>query len=304
MEKQLSVAPLDAFESFLAERSDERICVITPGGNHGDTLIHMGLVKKLDELGIDYVCRNLEEKYTRRKNYGLKYLLNIAASKLGVERGFKLIDIPEETDLILFEGGGYMNDIWYGLVLLRQILRRNSQPIAIAPQSYWFKDTDFLGMLAGERPVTLFCRDLYSRELLASKPTPPNIRILASGDTALYLGRPDLEGFIDQYDEIYDLICFRKDRESRITSKLREEVLATSESPRVGDVSKEGSLRIFVSTVANAMRVHTDRLHVAILSHVLGREATLYDSFYHKSRGVYEYSLMQNPMINFIEFTR
>ena len=295
---------MDAFESFLAEHRDDKICAITPGGNHGDTLIHMGLVKKLDELGIEYVCRNLEENYTRRRAVGLKYLLNIAASRLGVDGGFRLIDIPEDTGLILFEGGGYMNDLWYGLVLLREILRRHDQPIAIAPQSYWFKDTDFLGMLEGERPVTLFCRELYSRELLTSKPTPPNVQILASGDTALYLRRPDLEGLIDQYDEKYDLICFRRDRESKIPSELMRKVIATSESPRVGDISKEGSLGDFVSTIANAGRVHTDRLHVAILSHVLGREATLYDSFYHKNRGVFEYSLRQNPMIKFIEFTR
>jgi exopolysaccharide biosynthesis predicted pyruvyltransferase EpsI len=295
---------LDAFESFLAEHRDDKICAITPGGNHGDTLIHMGLVKKLDELGIEYVCRNLDENYTKRRADGLKYLLNIAASRLGIKGGFRLIDIPEDTGLILFEGGGYMNDLWYGLVLLREILRNHSQPIVIAPQSYWFKETDFLSMLAGERPVTLFCRELHSRELLTSKPTPPNVQILASGDTALYLGRPDLESRIDQSNDIYDLICFRRDRESRIPSKLREEVIATSESPRVGDISKDGSLGDFVSTVANAMRVHTDRLHVAILSHVLGREATLYDSFYHKSRGVYEYSLRQNQKINFIEFTR
>ena len=298
------MAPLDAFEAFLAEHRDDKICAITPGGNHGDTLIHMGLVKKLDELGIEYVCRNLEENYTRRRGDGLKYLLNIASLKLGMDGGFKLIDIPEDTGLILFEGGGYMNDLWYGLVLLREILRSHDQPIAVAPQSYWFKDTNFLGMLAGERPVTLFCRELYSHELLASEPTPPNVQILTSGDIALYLGRPDLESLIDQYNDIYDLICFRRDRESRIPSKLREEVIATSESPRVGDISKVGSLRDFVSTVANAMRVHTDRLHIAILSHILGREATLYDSFYHKSRGVYEYSLRQNLMINFIEFTR
>ena len=295
---------MDAFEAFLAEHRDDKICAITPGGNHGDTLIHMGLVKKLDELGIEYVCRNLEENYTRRRGDGLKYLLNIAASSLGMKGGFRLIDIPEDTGIILFEGGGYMNDLWYGLVLLGEILRRHDQPIAIAPQSYWFKDTDFLGMLAGERPVTLFCRELYSRELLTSKPTPPNVQILASGDTALYLGRPDLESPIDQCNDMYDLICFRRDRESRIPSKLREEVITASESPRVGDISKMGSLRDFVSSVANARRVHTDRLHVAILSHILGREATLYDSFYHKSRGVYEYSLRQNPTIKFIEITR
>ena len=235
---------------------------------------------------------------------GVKYLLNIAASQLGIERGFNLIDVPEDADLILFEGGGYLNDIWYGLVLLRQTLWRHGQPIAVAPQSYWFKDTDFLGMLAGERTVTLFCRESYSHELLASQPRPENIRVFTSGDTALYLERSDLKNLIDETGESYDLICFRRDRESLIPDEMRREVAETSEATLVGDISKIGTLRDFVSAVTNARRIHTDRLHVAILSHILGREATLYDSLYHKSRGVYEYSLRQNPMINFIEFTR
>jgi exopolysaccharide biosynthesis predicted pyruvyltransferase EpsI len=297
------VAPLDAFESFLAEHSDERICAITPGGNHGDTLIHMGLVKKLEELGVDYTCRNLQEAYRRRRTVGLKYLLNIAASRLGVEQGFNLLDIPRDTDLILFEGGGYMNDVWYGLVLLRQVLRRHRQPVAVAPQSYWFDETDFLGMLAGERPVTLFCREMHSYGLLTSQARPQNIRILTSGDTALYLDRSDLESLINETGESYDLICFRNDKESLIPDRLRREVTEASEAPRVGDISKEGSLRDFVSTIANARRIHTDRLHVAILSHVLGREATLYEGLYHKSRGVYEYSLMQDPRIVFKEIS-
>ena len=298
------MAPLDAFESFLAKHVDDKICAITPGGNHGDTLIHMGLVKKLDELGVDYVCRNLEEDYRRRRMVGVKYLLNIASSKLGMERGFNLIDVPEDADLILFEGGGYMNDIWYGLVLLRQILRRHGQPIAVAPQSYWFEETDFLGMLAGERRVTLFCRETYSHELLASKPRPENVRVFTSGDTALYLERSDVEDLIDETGESHDLICFRRDRESLIPDETRRDVVEASEAPRVGDISKTGSLRDFVSAVANARTIHTDRLHVAILSHILGREATLYDGLYHKSRGVYEYSLRLDPKIKFVEYVR
>jgi len=88
-----------------------------------------------------------------------------------------------------------------------------------------------------------------------------------------------------------------------IPDRLRREVTETSEAPRLGDISKEGSLRDFVSTVANARRIHTDRLHVAILSHVLGREATLYEGSYHKSRGVYEYSLSQDANIVFKEIS-
>ncbi|MCJ7731705.1 hypothetical protein MUP51_05255 [Candidatus Bathyarchaeota archaeon] len=44
---------MDSFEEYLAENRHLSMSVITPGGNHGDTLIHMGLVKKLEEYDIE-----------------------------------------------------------------------------------------------------------------------------------------------------------------------------------------------------------------------------------------------------------
>jgi len=64
---------MDAFESFLAEHADEKLCTVAPGGNHGDTLIHMGMVKKLEEAGCDYQCVNLEEVYGRNRLVGVNW---------------------------------------------------------------------------------------------------------------------------------------------------------------------------------------------------------------------------------------
>ena len=241
----------DAFTSFLEEHRGDRICTVTPGGNHGDTLIHMGLVKVLDFLGVEYTCLNLEEAYREKPTMALKYLLNIAAWRTGLNLGFGLLDIPGNTDLILFEGGGYMNDIWYGPVLLRQVLQRHKKPVAVAPQSYAFRGTDFMGMLPRDRPVTLFSRERYSLEHLSEMmPRPANVSLRLSQDTALYL---------------------------------------------------RGSLSNFVSAVANARRIYTDRLHVSILAHILGKEVTLYSNRYHKNRGVYEFSLSGDSKVVFVE---
>ena len=292
---------MDAFTSFLREHEDDRIYTVTPGGNHGDTLIHMGLVKKLEETGISYECWNLEEVYGERMVVGLKYLLNIAGWRLGVDPGLKLLDVPEDTDLILFEGGGYMNDVWYGPVLLRQALGRYRQPVAVAPQSYMFERTNLRGMLPDDRPITLFCRERYSLEHMSAIARLPNVRMDLSGDTALYIERRDLTELISPSDRAYDLICFRRDKESLIPRQEREQILKNSEDPFVGDISKRGSLSDFVSAVANAGRVYTDRLHVAILAHILGKETTLYGNRYHKNRGVYEYSLSQDPKVTFVD---
>jgi len=292
---------MDAFEEFLREHSSKKFCTVTPGGNHGDTLIHMGLNKKLDEHGIEYTSLNLEKIYSRDVVSGLKYVLNIAAWKTGLERGFQLLEIPGDADLILFEGGGYMNDIWYGPVLLKQILKRHDQPVVVAPQSYWFESTDLMGHFTDDRPVTLFCRERRSLELLQGMPQPPNVDVKISGDTALYLDAEDLRPLIKPALGPYDLICFREDKESIIAPKKRREIIESSEAPLVADISKKGDLGDFVSTIANARHVHTDRLHVAIAAHILRKEAMLYPNRYHKNRGVYEYSLAGDPEIRFID---
>jgi len=292
---------MDAFEEFLREHSGERLCTVTPGGNHGDTLIHLGLIKKLDEHGIDYTSLNLEEVYGGDIVTGLKYVLNITAWKMGLEAGFQLLEIPDDADLILFEGGGYMNDIWYGPVLLREILKRQDQPVVVAPQSYWFESTDLMGHFKDGRPVTLFCRERRSLALLQGMTRPNNVDIKVSDDTALYLDIEDLRPYIKSAWEPYDLICFRKDKESIIAPEKRREIIESSDNPLVEDISKKGDLGDFISTVMDASLVHTDRLHVAIAAHILGKGATLYPNRYHKNRGVYEYSLSGNPKIRFID---
>jgi len=292
---------MDAFEEFLREHSGERLCTVTPGGNHGDTLIHMGLIKKLDECGIGYTSLNLEEVYGRDAVTGLKYVLNIASWKMGLEAGFQLLEIPADTDIILFEGGGYMNDIWYGPVLLRQILKGHPQPVVVAPQSYWFESTDLMGYIKDGRHVTLFCRELKSLELLQGIDRPPNVGLKTSGDTALYLDADDLTPLIRPAGEPYDLFCFRKDKESMIAPERRREIVESSDAPLYEDISKKGTLGDFISTVANARQIHTDRLHVAITAYILGKGAKLYPNRYHKNRGVYEYSLSEDREIRFID---
>jgi exopolysaccharide biosynthesis predicted pyruvyltransferase EpsI len=291
----------DEFEAFLEDRCHLRICAVTPGGNHGDTLIHMGLVKKMDELGIDYTCMNLEEAYNRDRIVGAKYLINIASDRIGLRRGFQLLNIPADTELILFEGGGYMNDIWYGHTLLRQILRRHKQPVAVGPHSFWFQRSGFLELFRGDRPVTIFCRERYSLDLLRGEQVPPNVDLRLSKDTALYLNRKDLEDLAELKVGGHDLVCFRNDRESIVPEETKQEIIGSLANPLVEDISKKGSLGEFVSTVAGAGRVFTDRLHVAIAAHILGRRTRLYGNRYHKNRGVYEYSLREDPMIEFIE---
>ncbi|MBX5321127.1 MAG: polysaccharide pyruvyl transferase family protein [Candidatus Bathyarchaeota archaeon] len=295
---------MDEFESFLVENGNKKIYVISPGGNCGDTLIHMGLVKKLKGVNADYIYMNLEEVYKKRISVGVKYLLNIASFKAGLDLHFRLFRIPREVELILFEGGGYMNDLYYGLVLLKEILEDSKKTsVAVAPNSFWFRKTDFKALLASERPVTLFCREKYSYALLSEIPLPENVEVHLSKDTSLYLTREDLDGLILSKARKNNLVCFRSDRESMIPKKAKQQIIKkvkeNSSNLLVADISKWGSLKAYVSAVANSSKIYTDRLHVAIVAHILRKEFTLFDNCYHKNRGVYEYSLKADPKARF-----
>ncbi len=282
---------MDAFTEFLWENRDRKIVTITPGGNHGDTLIHMGLVKKLEEQCYDYTSLNLENMYRGNLVIGGKYLMNIFLWRMGVDAGFRLLDIPEDVDLVLFEGGGYMNDIWYGPTLLRTVMRQTEAPIAVGPQSYVFNRTKIADYFMAGREATLFCRERYSHDHLTEQGLPPSVHLKVSPELALYLDPEDLEEYTEPREERYQLVAMRRDREASVSEKLLLEIEEACDNPVTRDISMEGSLTDFVSWVANAETVYTDRLHVAILSSILGKDATLFGNRYHKNRGVWEYSL-------------
>lgn len=295
---------MDDFESFLVENENKKIYVISPGGNCGDALIHMGLIKKLKGVNADYIYMNLEEVYKKRISVGVKYLLNIASFKAGLDLHFRLFRIPREVELILFEGGGYMNDLYYGLILLKEILKDSQKtPVAVAPNSFWFRKTDFKSLLASERPVTLFCREKYSYALLSETRLPKNVEVHLSKDTSLYLTREDLDELILSKAGKNNLVCFRIDRESIIPKRAKQQIIKkvseNSSNLLVADISKWRSLKAYVSTVANSSKIFTDRLHVAIVAHILRKDFTLFNNCYHKNKGVYEYSLKKDPKAKF-----
>lgn len=281
---------MDPFDSFLHENRDKKTIIITPGGNHGDTLIHMGHVKKMEEHGFDYTCYNLEEKYSRNPFLAAKYLANILLWKLGSGWGFKLVDIPSNVELILFEGGGYVNDVWFGQPLLNQVLKRNHQTVAVGPQSYRFSKAS-IETYDEARKLYLFCRENPSFEHMKQMDLPSNIHLDESPEVALFLTRNDLTQYMDPRETGYQLLAFRKDKESAIGWDLIEEILHQCENPIQRDISVKGTLSEFISYVEYAERIFTDRLHVAILGSILGKDVTLFGNMYHKNRGVWEKSL-------------
>ncbi len=281
---------MDSFEEFLKESRDMRTLLVTPGGNHGDSLIHLGHIKKLEEFGFDYQCFNLGERYKWNPFLGFKYLANITLWKTGSRRGFKLVDVPPCTELILFEGGGYMNDIWFGLTLINQVLRRNHRVVAVGPQSYRFS-ANSAKAFDTNNVVHLFCREKASHERLSEMSLNENIKVSTSPEVALYLTRSDLLKYIEPRQRGYELVAFRNDKESAVKTRTKTKVYANCINPISRDISMRDSLTDFISMVEHADQIYTDRLHVAVLATILDKKVTLYGNMYHKNRGVWEYSL-------------
>jgi exopolysaccharide biosynthesis predicted pyruvyltransferase EpsI len=323
---------LDKLEETILRYRNSRFVVVEPGGNHGDRLIYKGMMKKLKQLQIEYVVSQYQEGFKipllSKLYFGpWKRILKVASSanKLGQSWSFainkvdrwihekilKPYKIPATpSDVILIHGGANMNDLWpHGIRLLKSVLHYNPHNvIIIGPQTYWFNETWFPALfIKAKQDIYLFCREKFSYNLLNSLRLPRNVHVLLSHDTTFYLSKEDFH--IRQGN--YDLICLRTDKESTVFKK-KEEATKFFEGMTQGGQLKSKILiedssllrdyRDFIRIIETSKRIYTDRLHVAILAAILGKEAVLYPNSYYKTRGVYEYSLSNYPNVNFVTF--
>jgi len=323
---------LDKLEKVLVKYRSKKFLVVEPGGNNGDRLIYMGMEKKLKELGIEYTVLRYEESPSFSLLHILyfgpwKRILNIvnvlSKSNNSLETVISKIDkwVYERTlrtniiqadpaYVILIHGGANINDLYgHGIRLLKSLVKHNPNSVVIvAPQTYWFRETSFpeLFLNAGQE-IHLFCREKYSYNLLKSMNLPENVHINLSHDTIFYLSEKDFHA----RNGAYDLICFRTDKESAIFRKTRD-LIQLSEKAIIdlrqskkrivaGDISLLDDFRDFVNLIEGSRKVFTDRLHVAILATILGKDTILYPNSYYKNKGVYEYSLSKYSNLKFVE---
>ncbi|MFX1521778.1 MAG: polysaccharide pyruvyl transferase family protein, partial [Promethearchaeota archaeon] len=301
-----------------------------PGGNHGDRLIYKGMEKKLKQHQIKYLVLKYQECFRLPLLSTLFFgfchrILNVARSinKLGenwnpailkldkwiyekILRPYKIQATP--NDVILIHGGGNMNDIWHGIWLLKSVLQHTNNVLIVGPQTYWFNEISFPDLFTKtKQDIYLFCREKFSYQLLNSLRLPRNVQVLLSNDTSFYLSKEDFnvcEGY-------HDLICLRTDKESALFQKKEEiarffESLTLATMPEkkifVKDLSLVKDFRDFIHLIETSKKVYTDRLHVAIVAAILGKETVLYTNSYYKNRGVYDYSLSNYPNVKFALF--
>ena len=283
------------FLRFLRERAHLRTYLEPMQGNNGDGLILLSS----------------------------KYLLN----KLGVP----VVATPAEAQQIFINGGGAMNDVGgFGIgILERHRTRFPHTPCFIGPSTYRFRGIDFAPVMRiGEAPLDFFARDFESGENVTELNPPANVRVQYSQDIAFELqGSEFIEQIKAKVSQKHVLIAMRKDREgtaspliqkakckwlprkirrplSAIRDRLAargakgqlEKILAGEDFPKdlpriYRDVSVSVPFDEYVAKVRDAAVVITDRLHVAILAHLLDKRLVMLPGSYHKIRGVYQMSM-------------
>lgn len=312
---------MDEFEKTISYFKDRLFNVIEPGGNHGDALIYLGLEKMFRRMGLNYKLFKYKEKIdgffrVYRKCRGLvsRLLDYLFATENGKEIILSKFDYFlfeyyirrwkitfDKDSIILIEGGANINDLWgHGIRLLRLLIYHNPHAsIIVAPQSYYFKTTNFPSIFKrfkGE--AYLFSREKYSYSFLSKMKLPNNIKIKLSHDTVFCLSKDDFQ----KGKPSYDLLCFRGDEESIINEEVKRVVRKIAENPLEIDASKEAkNLDEFVSIITNSKKVYTDRLHVAILAAISEKRVFLFPNNYWKTKGVYEYSLSRHKNVTFID---
>jgi exopolysaccharide biosynthesis predicted pyruvyltransferase EpsI len=248
--------------------------------------------------------------------------------------GCKLVDSPGKAEQIVIRGGGVMVDIYQTdfkkLVEYRE--KYPSVPLIYGPSTFRFRGADFRKIceISSASPLILFARDHNSAQAVREINPPAHCEIHVSHDLAFELYDSDFIADLRRNcAEKHILIAMRKDKEGfakvltktsgtwlpksvrrplswvrdRLVAHVSQDIVETilkqehvsDNLPRIyRDVACSLSFEEFVASIRDAALIVTNRLHVAVLGHLLNKRvviicATEYHE--HKIKGVYELSM-------------
>jgi exopolysaccharide biosynthesis predicted pyruvyltransferase EpsI len=132
--------------------------------------------------------------------------------------GVMLTREPKHAEVIVFNGGFAMSDIWrHALEKLKYYSRRYPDiPLMVLPSSFYFDTTDFTSLLEGRRtPVFLYARERASLKILEAIAFPCDASLGLDHDMAFYLrGTAYLQQLQSQKATEHILLVERGDLES------------------------------------------------------------------------------------------
>lgn len=255
---------------FLERYKDREVYFVPNPGNAGDAAIAWGTYCLLDRIGLKY-------------------------------RILKSRDMPPLTNqLILFGGGGNLIEGKYTDLyrLIKKYIKDNE--CIILPHT--IHGYDDIVSYVNKGNLTIFCREETSYNICAMANEHSTKNIYLSDDLAFQIN-PDLllpyknrkgEGVAN---------CFRIDSESAGKIKLPRDNMEISFSwngPLWHDRElTESVVRSLLIYLSRFEVVHTDRLHVAILSTLINRTVYLYSNSYYKNFSIYKNTLRRYPNVFF-----
>ncbi|MCL0389549.1 polysaccharide pyruvyl transferase family protein [Klebsiella pneumoniae] len=195
-----------------------------------------------------------------------------------------------ETDILIFGGGGNLIEGLYseGDDFIQNNIGKFHKVIIMPSTIRGYSDL-FINNID---KFVVFCRENITFDYIKSLNYEPNKNVFITDDMAFYL---DLNKYLS-LKPVYkkQANCFRTDSES-LTGDYKENnhdiSLTWNGDYWDNEFLARNSTRCMINFLEEYKVVNTDRLHVAILASLLGKEVNFYPNSYYKNEAVYNYSL-------------
>lgn len=205
----------------------------------------------------------------------------------------------EAFDLIVYGGGGQLVPPYADGLMFLQHCARIGKPVIVLPHTVAGYGAE-LRAISGT--LRILCRELVSYEGLIRDGFPRE-RLGLGHDMALSIS-PGFFTNSARQPGIGTSYCFRTDAESACFGTLppgnRDIALSWNGDLWHDKFFTESVCRTLAEYLLQFETVETDRLHITILSAMLGRRTRTWANSYYKNRAVYEFSLRERfPNIDF-----
>lgn len=281
-----------SIRDYLSQFSNQHVLYSPNPGNGGDSVIASATYQLFDDCGIHYKIRRKDDS--------------------------------TDKAIVMYGGGGNLVELYNNARIFIQAHHKQAGKLILLPHTIEGNE-DLLKELGSN--TTIFCREPYSFEhvkkhstkcevLLAddlalsldvnrikslSRLPPMSMRSLYS-IPQLILNDIHLKNELAQFNNENVFNCFRVDPESARES-LPEKNLDLSEMLRYKSYPRfvcDWITQSFVLTLDQFENIHTDRLHVGIVSGLLGKTTRLYPGNYYKNKAVFDYSI--RPRLKTVSF--
>lgn len=307
------------FLDFLIKNESKKIFVDPCNGNNGDLLIWNGMEEALRKAGIKRVS-DISEAEIIIVNGGGMF---IDAYKQGIEKIKNYSILFPNIPLCIAPNSFYFKTVDFGAVLDL----RKSPLLLFCRERYSKKYIDEL--IKGKDLVTSYLdHDLAfhltdSKQILELKNQYPTGKV----GNVLVVDRMDIEhasvggkpgvvnklyaSFIPEFLKKYIReYRFKKRNASgtKLTKIGKELILKNNENYLFNNIETSDISRIdicnfdtFAKKIAEAEFIITNRLHVGVLGHLLGRNVYMVEGSYHKMTGIYELSMAESSTTNILK---